>query len=380
MAGHELEGFISRIGSTLVRINTENPPGRELEAASYLADRLAELGLRVRVLDHGGGRGSVLGILDSGVSGPVLMLNSHLDTVPAGAVDEWPFHPFESGVVDGVLRGRGSVDAKGCLTAMLAALKIMSPPRRGRLVFAGVADEEVGGLGTAKVAKLLDRVDYSVFGEPTDLTPLTGNRGRCEIEIEVRGRPAHASTPSKGVNAISAAARIVAGLSRLEKGFGRRHRLMGRNTDAVTMISGGLKSNVVPDKCSITVDVRTVPETDLDDAVKAVGKTVSRYAGSAKASLSVKSYLPPAWTDENSKLVKSAVKALRSLGIVRRPSALKATTDFSRLLKYHRSEGLILGPGDLSLAHTFREEVPVKELILAARAYALIAEDILTSS
>ncbi|MEM3031343.1 MAG: M20 family metallopeptidase [Nitrososphaerota archaeon] len=373
MAVQGLESYIASVAAQLVRINTENPPGRELEAARFVAERTAEMGMRTTVLDHGGGRGSTLAVLDSGNPGPSLMFNSHLDTVPAGSPEDWEFHPFEGGVSGGMLRGRGSVDAKGCLAAMLAGVKMLGDVRCGSLVLAAVADEEVGGLGTVQVCRQLKRVDYAVFGEPTAMKLLLGNRGRGEMVIEVRGSPAHASTPEVGVNAIMLASRIVMRLAALEKGFGRRHSLLGRNTASVTMVSGGLKSNVIADRCTLVVDFRTVPGAivrDLEEVIR------GRVAG-IPAALRITSYTPPAITRRDSPLVKAAGEALRAAGLRVRMSGMRSTTDYSILLKHHRADGVILGPGDLSVAHSFRESVPIRELVRAAHVYRGIAERLL---
>jgi acetylornithine deacetylase/succinyl-diaminopimelate desuccinylase family protein len=378
MAEHGIEAYISQVSSQLVRINTENPPGRELEAARYVAERAAELGLKTRVLEHGGGRGSTVAVMESGQPGPVLMFNTHLDTVPIGSLDDWSFHPFEKGVAGGVLYGRGAVDAKGCLASMLAAIQLVERLERGCLVLAAVADEEVGGLGSVQVAKYLERIDYAVLGEPTGLKLMLGNRGRGEIVVEVRGTPAHAATPLKGVNAIKVASKIVEKLSTLERGFGKSHPLLGRNTATVTMISGGVKSNMVAGRCTLTIDFRTSPKTSLEGLLKTVRGRVGHRLNRASVDWKVTSYLPPVITDRNSPLVRAAVKALRKAGIPPRISAMRATTDLSRLVKHHRVDGIILGPGDLSLAHTAREAVPLDELVKAAHVYHGIAVELLS--
>ncbi len=378
MAEHGLEGYISKVASQLVRVNTENPPGRELEAARYVAERTAELGMKTRVLEHGGGRGSTLAILESGSPGPLLMFNTHLDTVPIGPVGDWPFHPLEKGVAGGVLYGRGAVDAKGCLASMLAAIRLVDKLDRGALVLAAVADEEVDGLGSVQVAKHLERIDYAVIGEPTGLKPMIGNRGRGEMVVEVKGVSAHAATPLTGVNAVKIASKIVARLSTLEKGFGKAHPLLGPNTATVTMISGGVKSNMVAGRCVMTVDFRTTPKVSLEDVVEAVRGRVGRRLDGASAEFRVTSYLPPVLTERSSPIVKAVVNALREAGLPARLSAMRAATDLSRLVKYHRVDGIILGPGDLSLAHTTREAVPVDELVKAAQVYHGIVRELLS--
>ncbi|MEM4329321.1 MAG: M20/M25/M40 family metallo-hydrolase, partial [Candidatus Caldarchaeum sp.] len=214
-------GFIEGLGAKLVAINTENPPGREREAASFFAEKAAEQGLKARLVVHSSSRASAVVEVGWG-DGPTVVLNSHLDTVPAGSPERWPFHPFETGVSDGFLCGRGSVDAKGCLASMLAALASLSRSEKlsGRVVLMAVADEEVGGLGTLSTMKELEKVDYVVVGEPTSMEICVASRGRVEITAEFHGKPSHAALPEKGVNALAKAAKAVLKVAEMEKGFG----------------------------------------------------------------------------------------------------------------------------------------------------------------
>ena len=106
----------------LVAANTENPPGREIEAARYLADRLADFGLAVEMRDIADGRPNVVARLDNG-PGPVFAFNSHMDVVPAGS--GWTSDPFTLRRDAGRLFGRGACDAKGSIAAMLEAIRML---------------------------------------------------------------------------------------------------------------------------------------------------------------------------------------------------------------------------------------------------------------
>ncbi|MEM4189972.1 MAG: M20 family metallopeptidase [Candidatus Caldarchaeum sp.] len=379
MAEAWVRAFIEDNGSRLVAINTENPPGREREAASFFAEKAAEHGLKSRLVSHGGDRASALVEVEWG-EGPTVVFNSHLDTVPAGPVERWPFHPFRTGVKNGYLCGRGSADAKGCLTSMLAAVAMLGKREglSGRVVLMAVADEEVEGLGSLSLAKELDRMDYVVVGEPTSLKVCVASRGRVEISVEFLGKPAHSSTPKKGVNAVTAAAKAVVKLASLEKGFGRRDAFMGRSSAAVTMLQGGLKSNVIPDRARFTVDYRTVGETP-EQALKTISSYVKKAVTSKTPFKATITYAAPSFkTDANSKIVKACRKALWEAGVKPVLTGLKALTDLNRVAKQRPVEGVVLGPGDLSLAHTFSEKVAVSELVKAAEVYRRLAENLLS--
>ncbi|MEM2188124.1 MAG: M20/M25/M40 family metallo-hydrolase, partial [Nitrososphaerota archaeon] len=138
------EGYIVSMASKLISINSENPPGREAEIASFLAERLSELGLKARV-DAFDGRANCIGA-SKDFGGADLLLLTHLDTVPAGERRAWSTPPFGGVIRDGRLYGRGAADAKGCIASMLGALKALADggvELGGEgLVFAAVADEE----------------------------------------------------------------------------------------------------------------------------------------------------------------------------------------------------------------------------------------------
>lgn len=386
MGRGELLGYVADIAATLVRINTENPPGRELQAASYFAERAAELGLRTVVERLGAERGSVVATLETGREGPTLMLNSHLDTVPAGDLDAWAINPFYGEIRGDVLYGLGAADAKGCLAAMLGAVKLLLDEGRqlsGRLILAAVADEEVNGLGTVHLLKKGYRAEYVVVGEPTGLNVCLGNRGRGEFVVTVRGRSAHASSPALGVNAIGVAAELVRRFKRLEKGYGRRHPELGRCSASVTMISGGVKPNVIPDNCSITLDWRTTPHEDIEDVkrrIAAISSSVVRKHRGATFSVKTVSYAPPVATPRRSRVVKAALNALRRVGRRPRLTAFTATTDLSRIAQHGSVEGVILGPGSLAVIHSPREHVRLEELAEAAQVYANIIEELLSKT
>ncbi|MEM2871240.1 MAG: M20 family metallopeptidase [Candidatus Caldarchaeum sp.] len=368
MAESWYRGFIEGLGAKLVAINTENPPGREREAASFFAEKAAEQGLKARLVVHSSSRASAVVEVGWG-DGPTVVLNSHLDTVPAGSPERWPFHPFETGVRDGFLCGRGSVDAKGCLASMLAALASLSRSEKlsGRVVLMAVADEEVGGLGTLSTMKELEKVDYVVVGEPTSMEICVASRGRVEITAEFHGKPSHAALPEKGVNALAKAAKAVLKVAEMEKGFGPGRRRVGRATAAATMFEGGLKPNVIPETAKITIDVRTVGQRP--DRVLELFK---RRLKPSRADLTA--FIPEYVVDERSRVVKACKKAVGEAGFKPVLTGFRAVADLNRMARVRRVEGVILGPGPLSLAHTFEEKVAVSELVKAAQVYRRVVE------
>ena len=137
----------------LVAIDTQNPPGREAEAAALLASELDDIGFATELRPVAEGRTNVVARIDNG-AGPCFAFNSHMDTVPVG--DGWTSDPLRLTERDGRLVARGACDAKGSITAMVEAGRLLASQRdlwRGTLVLMFVADEEIDGGGSRALAK-----------------------------------------------------------------------------------------------------------------------------------------------------------------------------------------------------------------------------------
>ena len=252
----------------LVRIDSVNPamggPG-EPEVVARLAEILCDLSLEVSTPEVVDGRRNLLATLPGTSSAPTLLLEAHLDTV---AMPEDGLAVSRSG---DRLVGRGSCDTKGSGAAMVAAMAelIGSGDERATVVFAGVADEEHAMLGSRALVDQLPPVDAAIIGEPTSLEPVRAHNGLARITIETHGRTAHTSRAHLGVNAISAASRVVSTLDErlLPRLKARAHPLAGPALLTPAVIHGGVAPNVVPDRCRLSVDRRLAPGENPDAAL-----------------------------------------------------------------------------------------------------------------
>lgn len=223
-------------------------PSHEDVAAmcDLLVDTLESQGVDPRVDEAG----NVLA--ERGNGRPRIVLNTHIDTVP-------PHLDF--GREDGKILGRGSCDAKGPLAAMLEAF-LSVDPGQGSVMLAITPDEEVNSTGAAALDLDADAV---VVGEPTGLDICTAARGRFQGTVHIGGQGAHAAEPDVGVNAISAAAQVIAGLDSFDAEYGPSpHPRLGPPTLTPTRIEGGEASNRVPSDVVITIDRRSVPPESAD--------------------------------------------------------------------------------------------------------------------
>jgi len=247
----------------VIRIPSESR--NETAVVARLQSAMLELGLAPKV----SGR-NLTATLDGG-DGPLLLLNSHTDTVPVG--QGWTREPLKADIEDGKIYGRGSNDAKGCLVAMIlgAQKAFASNAPKGKVLLAASCEEEVLGQGLEVLLPSLPRPDAAVVGEPTGLKVAVAQKGLLLLEIIAHGRSAHAAHGG-GVNAVEAAARDVLALSKLV--IDGEHPTLGKTSLQVTQISGGDRHNVIPDRCKLVVDIRTVPSVSPQAIIDLVKKTV----------------------------------------------------------------------------------------------------------
>lgn len=352
--------------AALIRIRSANPPGRESAVADWLAARLAPVADHVSVEPVAEGRANLVATFDFG-PGPTLLLCSHSDVVPTQDDGQW-----DPVIRDGRLIGRGACDAKGAIAAMIAACERLAADRRnlcGRLLLACVADEEANAEGVlALVARGL-RADAAVIGEPTDNTVVLSSRGAVRIAVRFHGRAAHASSPSRGVNAIYAAARFILAVESLNAELSARG---SPGSCAATIVDGGSKLNVVPDACTVQIDRRLGPEEASDDAAGDIDVRLESVAREVPGVSYEWSKAGP-WVDpfdlgdggDFGAVLRSAVGQASAGPIFR------AVSDAPHLIEAGIPTA-ILGPGSLDVAHSSTEFVAVQELEQAAELYERI--------
>ncbi|WKN42801.1 M20/M25/M40 family metallo-hydrolase [Tunicatimonas pelagia] len=190
---------------------------------------------------------------------PTLLLNSHHDTVKPG--DSWTRDPFDSSIetVDGeeTLYGLGSNDAGGCLVALLQAFLHMDEvaDRGFNLIFAASAEEEISGeSGISALLPKLGKIDVGIVGEPTRMRMAVAEKGLLVLDCTATGITGHAAR-HEGVNAIYEALQDIRWIKNFR--FTDKSDLLGETTAAVTQINAGIQHNIVPDKCTFVVDIRT---------------------------------------------------------------------------------------------------------------------------
>jgi len=371
---------VADLASALVRLPSVNPPGGEQPVSDALAALLADAGLppqRVPVDGHGD---CLLATLPGGPA-PARIFTGHLDVVPVspGEAGRWASDPFSGEIRGGRLYGRGATDMKGGLAALVAAaLGLRSEGRtpRGDVLLVLTSDEEDLMAGSKAVAghPLLDRDADVVVCEPTGLRLCTVGRGRTWARLTVRGATGHGSQAS-GRNPVQLAADLIAALDAED------FSATATPTDAPSFwrplaIHAGVEPCVVPDACTLTVDARLAPDHDPEDVWARLDATIGRLRA-AHPALAVDVEVVDrreGWrTPAASGLVGAAQAALAGLGLDPTPSTFAGTTDGTVLRRAGAAHGVrdvvVVGPGDLALAHRENESVALAELDAAVALY-----------
>lgn len=366
---------------TLVGFDTQNPDRTEADCAAWVAEQLRALGAEVSMEGFAPGRPNVIGRIANG-PGPVFAFNTHMDVVPAGA--GWLADPFRLRHVDGRLIGRGACDAKGALAAMLEAIATLVAEREkwsGTLLGVFVADEEASSRGAKHLAAQRPKIDLVVVGEPSGNAPIIAHKGSLRPMVRVHGTTAHSGTPDLGVNAIFQAGKLLPRLAALHAGLRDvSHPLVGHPSLTVTRANAGIADNIVPDSCDLLLDRRLVPGESEAAARQAIAD-VMEEARADGVEASIMEWRPTtggaAETAPDHPIVQAAMAAGGSHGVADpTPIGFQGACDFVHF-RGMGAEGVVLGPGDLAVAHKPEEFVPEAELAAAARIYHAIARAML---
>lgn len=327
-------------------------------------------------------------------SGPRLLINGHVDTVPL--CDGWTVDPYAGVVKDDRFYGLGALDMKAGVAAsvfVLEALVEAGIELTGEIIFTAVSDEEGPfGLGThyAILDGLVNNCDYAVVPEPTapfapgdEKFPCValGSRGTAVYFITVKGKSAHGANPEKGINAVEDAARIINALSdRLELG---EHPLLGRGTMCITNLRGGEKYLLVPEEASFTVYRHTV-EGDADLALREVREIVDSLKLKSKVEVKLRDLPHPEaffrpWTvDENTELVQSLKRGTREiLGKDLQKTYFRSESDANHLASRLQIPTVLFGP-DGANYHAADEYVELDTMVDTARVLLYTVLDLLS--
>lgn len=249
-----------------------------------------------------------------------------------------------------------------------------------------IMDEEEAGIGTESLIKTGPEATYAVIGEPTKLEIALGHKGLEWIEISFKGKKVHGGAQKDGVNAIMMAGRFLHKLEteylpKLEK---RTHPVLGTATLNIGTITGGDQPSTVADKCSIRLDRRCLTDETIAQVYEELQAICDElHEEEPKFEAEIRDVfngetMPhiPFCTDENSPLVKAAENALGREGMTPVLTCFPAWSDAGFMNALTKSECIVLGPGDLSVAHSIHEKISKRQLLSAVSVYEEMAREI----
>jgi acetylornithine deacetylase/succinyl-diaminopimelate desuccinylase-like protein len=245
-----------------------------------LGERMAAAGVDVSYPDSGTpGAPNVLAWTGNTASPRTLLFNGHFDVYPPS--ESWSFDPFSTPLRDGKLFGPGSSDMKGGTTAMVVAATVLSAlglPKNGKVAVLGVPNHFEGGEGTRRALDAGLKAEAAIVCEPTDLDICSSQRGILYMLVHVKGVSAHTTHEEVGVNAIEKAIPFMQAL-RSPAFLKPDHDKAGpQKILNIAMIEGGLRRCLIPERCTITLDVRFSPSTTAEDVLADVQNVIDECA------------------------------------------------------------------------------------------------------
>lgn len=247
------------------------------QAADLIAGRLREAGFETELPPSGTeGMPMVLGRRTGSGGGRSLLLNGHMEVYPPS--ESWTVGPFAGVIRDGRLYGQGSADMKGGTAAMTMAAWLLGrydAPLAGDLYVLAIPNHFEGGEGSRKAVRDGLMTDAAVICEPTDLRVVTGQRGILYLTIVTTGRAAHTTATDIGVNAIERMAKVIIALSEMVPRNSAGDPISDEKILNTAMIEGGLEHNLIPEACTLTVDIRFSPEQTQDDVLRDVHEAIA---------------------------------------------------------------------------------------------------------
>ena len=430
---------------TLVQKDSYNPPGNENNVAVEIEKYLSDTNIKYETFPFGDNRANMLISLNEQYD-LCLLYNAHMDVVPPGSEEEWKYPPL-SGFIkrNKYIFGRGTADMKAALAAMIITVKILNKldlDTSKNLIVNAVADEETGGkLGTGwSLENILKprsiNCEFVVVGEASGLNPLPkaiiiGEKGHLIIKIVTNGKSAHSMAPTMGINAIYMISKIIQNLDKLPdfipkidppfsleelkqmigKAFISQERfdqiyndqellrsIMNTLTEftySLNVINGGVKVNIIPDKCEALIDFRLLPGQSSKMIMDGLKKLIESLGYQVADQTLEKN------PDDGFVHIEIYNEGAASLWREFRKSRL--TTEFKEIADYiygkrsfyfmapgstdahyYRNDGFCektihFGPGSAGSMHAINESLELQDFINSLKVYALFAYHYLTT-
>ena len=339
-----------------------------VEIARYLTIRCESMGLKMKRFPYQDENG-VEKVNLIGLAGADFSDSTEVEIALVGHTDTVPYDPNWTEATtlverEGKLYARGSCDTKGFIAATLTAVAAIDLEKLRRpLAVIFTADEEVGLMGAKRLADARPlRARYSIVGEPTSLQPMRAGKGYCLAEVIVRGREAHSAYPALGASAVFRAARLISRIEKFaEEITTEQHQAFDPpfTTLNVGLVRGGTAKNVIAGECSFTLEWRTIPGQESGRVLELLHHAI---AEERKLDPDFVCEVNASRTDTGFEVSAGStfVRLLEKL-TNQRAGTVAFGTEAAQLI-HLGAEAVVLGPGDIRVAHRTGEFVPLDEL------------------
>lgn len=386
----EMQEEIIQFHQQIIKIPSENPPGKYKAISEFVHTKFEELGLNIISK-----RNNVIGTR-GGSEHPSLIMYGHMDTVPA--YEGWTkTAPFSAQIIDGKIYGRGACDDKACITAeifALQALQELNVELEGNLTLLATIDEETGGFNGAKFVldKGLVSGDVCLLGDGRGGFPAAYTGGFLLVTFLIKGRTAHAlSLPDiplyrnehSGVNAIQKMVSVLNFLTQLQVEFLNTETKFPNfpghpskvSTVNIAKIEGGDKLSAVPDKCLLYCIINTIPEQDVESIKTRILKFIAdtkKEDPDLNINVQFTMSFEPFASDINSKFANAIQKAVNTVYGEDREFKLFQSANDGHFFHEHGIDTIILGTGSHECnVHSTDEFVRIDDLIDTTKIFAL---------
>jgi len=370
----ELTAFTQRL------IQTPSNSGDEGCIAAIIADEMERLGYEEVAVDR---KHNVIGVIKGGKPGKNLLYNGHIDHAEVGSMDK----PYAGEIMDGsafgttgpVIYGRGACDMKAAVAAMVyagAQLQKEKADLPGNVFITAVAlEEQARGEGiTYLLDNTTDHFDAAISGEATDMEVHLGHRGKFEYLLSVYGETSHASSPTRGINAIFLMNKL---LTEIEENYARKlpeHEFLGKATLTVIDILAkpGRLTPVVPDYCEIVLDRRYLPGEDrafVEKEITAMFNHLQDKYPQFRAEYKQIKDFPVLFSLPEEAIVKAVQK---TVGVVMQKTPILRAWRFGVDGAFIARRGIPcvgFGPGNEDFAHTSEDHVSIDDIFTAVKVY-----------
>lgn len=363
----------------VMAVPSVNGRDNEGKVAEYLCNYFKEAGITSSVQYIDDTHANVVAYLEGEDPSEMEVWNGHLDTVPYGSLSDWHTDPAVP-VIDQAgekLYGRGASDMKSGLCAMVFALcahKKSGNSTPHPILFIGTCDEEKNGIGAEYIRKhnTIGECRRILIGEPTGLKLGMAQKGCIWMELQVHGKTCHGAYPEQGCNAAEHAWSIAHELKNWVESFS--HPLLGNSTANVTKIIGGTAPNMIPETCTVLMDIRVVPGVTVqmvqEKAEQLIRAEEEKTSGVLTAQTNILNNRRAIEISETATLTWKMEQCLRKEGLEPDYTGINFFTDASVIARdLPEAEVLLFGPGEPSMAHKPDEYVLLGNYVKAVHVF-----------